>query len=124
MKYTIDQIIPNTDRLIVQLGPVKKLKHTLDVSDEAKNKGKKPEEIHDTKRVTETIEANYQVAKILAIDPTMEERHNYTVGEWIIFNQHAAIPLDLFSNKVNDKKCPLMIKYYDIVGKISNESLK
>lgn len=124
MKYIVNEITPNTDRLIIQPGPVKKLKHTLEVSDKDKNKGKKPDDIHTTKSVTENIEANYQVAKIVAIDPTMRERHNYAEGDWIIYNQHAAIPLDLLANKTNDKKCPLMIKYYDIVGKISNDNLK
>lgn len=119
MKYNIDQIIP-TNKIIVQPGTIHKLKHTIEVADPEKNKGKKPEELHEMKKIVDIIESYYQVGTIVSIDPTMENKHNYTVGESIIYDQRRVQKLDILTNKEPDKKCPVLLMEYDIVGRVNN----
>jgi len=121
MNYLIEELIPNSERLIVSPGPEKVLTQKTLVPDKDKNKGKKPDDVHVMKEVINEVKTNYVVGKVIATDPGKDL---YKVGDWIIYNIHVGVKLDIFAKEEPDVTCPVMIRYFDVVGKINNEELK
>jgi hypothetical protein len=119
MKYTVEQLKP-TDRLVVQPGPVKTFTQIIETPDKEKNKGKKEEDVHKMKQIKNEVKTDYVVGKVVAIDPSKD---TYKIGDWVVYNYRLGVALDLFGKKFMDPKCPIMLRYYDVVGTINNDEL-
>jgi hypothetical protein len=125
IKYTIEQINP-IDKLIVIPGPENYFKQVVETPDKDKNKHKGKEDVKVLKKVTEKIKTDYVVGKVVSLgttDPNSPWKDVYKLGDWVMFHRRLAVPLDILGNKLADPKCPLMLKYYDVVGIVNNDEL-
>jgi hypothetical protein len=128
MKYTHEDFVPVGGHVLVQpLKPHKlntvKSTRTDEALKKAADLAAKGEEYIFTKddMIEEKVrvDSTFRVGKVLAA----RENSEFTEGQYIVYQEGSKLPFDLLSTKVNDDKCPVLIKEYDIKFEIKETSI-
>jgi len=122
MIYKEQEFTPVNEYIIVQPGKVKEIYQEIEVPDDEKNKGKKIDDVKETKVIKHKIKTQYRVGKILSMHSFRQEG-DYKVGDWIVYNQHQTKIFDLLAKKDGDSKAPVLIKHWDVIAKVKNDKL-
>lgn len=88
------------------------IKKRVEVLDEKKNKGKMPQEVMETKRVTKSVQTDYRTGVVLDIGPNMPQiTGKIVIGDTIVFHKSMVDRawFDLFKDS-------LILRSYDIVA--------
>jgi len=97
--------------LIKPLKP-ENIKKRVEVLDEKKNKGKMPQEVMETKRVTKSVQTDYRCGIVLDIGPNMPQiTGKIEIGDTVVFHKSMVERswFDLFKDS-------LILRSYDIVA--------
>jgi predicted AAA+ superfamily ATPase len=116
MEYTINNFTAARNIVIVQPGNFKELTVKNTVPDKEKNKGKKPEEVHEMKEIEEQIRCAYRVGTILSINNNDAESFGFKIGDNVAYIDKNAVKFDLLAKNGNDQECPVIIMPYNIVA--------
>lgn len=130
--FTSEQMKPVENNILVQPGPVKKIR-TLQYNVE--NAGVNPRgdsKIETPKETYERMPTNMRIGKVLGISETLLNKKDvhgnpiglgYAVGDWVVYNSQRGYQqkLDLLAKKSDDDKCPIIMQVFEVVCKINIE---
>lgn len=128
MNYTIENIIPVDDQILVLLDkPHQVTTSSRNRKDESmqrelefrKNKDNEGKEFiyEEDDFVIEKVKVNgrYRTGVVVAVPNYVEaDRVRFEVGQRIVFEDGNQLPLDLLTSKVGDEKCPVLIRKFHV----------
>ena len=120
LTFKVDQFKPVDGNVLVQPGPVKKIKtlQAKTTGNEFNPDGTAPE-VELTYEKDNTI---MRIGKVLAIADNLENT-GFEVGDWIVYNTRRGgnMKLDLLAKSSDDEKCPVLMQRFEIVSKVNIE---
>jgi len=123
-KLSSEDFVPVNSNVLVQPGPIKKIKTEVIVKKKVTEfkKGKPQKSAYPEGEVAiERQPTSMRVGTILAIDELASARTGLQKGDIIVYNTlHRNVQLDLLAKKSNDDKCPIMLMAHEIFAKIND----
>ena len=122
MKFVYQGFEPLDERFIVQPGPVHKIlvKQHVPVKDKLESR-KTPTTLVPTVEKEFMGRTEMRVGKILAVT----SGSTYCMpGDWVVYFEKHAIPVDLLATVDGDVDCPILLKRYDIVMKVKDPNIE
>jgi hypothetical protein len=138
MKFVYQGFEPLDERFIVQPGPVHKILVVQERPDDKKVATRKSvSTVVPTKTEEFMARTAMRVGQILVVPTTTKvvedgvgnieyitTKSTYcSAGDWVVYFEKAAIPVDLLAEKDGDANCPILLKKYDIVMKVKDPNV-
>lgn len=120
MKLNSEQITPVDSNVLIKPGKLVKIP-TLQTSAPKAKVDVEGKDIMETETHYEKQPTKFRLGTVLAVAASLHDI-GYAVGDTVIYNTQRAFAqkLDLLASKSDDEKCPLLMKNFEIVGKVNN----
>lgn len=124
MKFNVENVVPTDMNVLIQPGPVKKIK-TLQINPASgKVQDVNGSKIEDVDRTYEKLPTKFRIGQVIATPAMVEGKElPYKKGDWVTYiDSNAAIKFDLLARKSDDDKCPVLVKTFNVLAKIDTNN--
>lgn len=121
-KYSLEQFEPVDGNIIVAPAPDVKIK-TLVPDPDVFSPVKKNTDIETIRKIVKKYEKQptiLKVGQVIALPEMLKATLAYKIGDWVVYKDGGMkLRLDLVADKSDDLFCPIIMKHFEVLAKVS-----